>query len=583
MDEHTFGREPVTIVEIDQDVCTLTYGEAPCTAALDVTGDFKCFNTRATCQDPENYTRGVKTVRFCRAGQTLPDVPCIPMISSVTTAPTEINPGGTRDTGALGRRARVTVTFRDAPHSDIGQDPYVAEREYDPMERGTFWTKWLARNPYYNNRVLRVREGYVGQDLADMVTRTYIIDTITGPDPRGVVKVVARDILAFADNKKAQAPRPSTGELATDIDELATTIDVEGDAAEYPSSGTIRINDELITYTAKTIITGGVRFTGVTRHTDGSEPDSHQEGDRVQLCLRYTNVRVDALAREWLVDYGGVPSEFIPWTDWQDEADIWLDQFDLTGLVTEPTGVRDLLAEITEQCLFYIWWDERLQEIRLQAIKPPATDAEVPSIDAERNILADTAELSADPGARISQLLVYWGPRNAAERLDKEANYRHIYARVDEDAESTNEYGERVIKKIFSRWLHTDGQAINVGVRLLGRYRDNARYLDVSLDAKDRALWTGDIVDVTCRQVVDATGLPQAQRWQIVAAEEEQPGHSVSYRLLAYEYQIGARFGRWMDSDAPVYADAGEEARSTGMWWADEDGRVDGDLGYSWI
>src|SRR5690606_33766752 len=168
--------------------------------------------------DPEHYAPSAKTLRFCKPQQALPDYPVIPLLRDAKTAPTEINPGGGgRDSGAMGKRARVTVTFDDAPHSDIGVDPYVSEREYVAMERGTFWSKWLARNPYYNGRVLRVREGYVGQPLAEMVTRTYIIDKIDGPDPKGRVKVTALDILALADNDKAQAPRASTGELVAEI------------------------------------------------------------------------------------------------------------------------------------------------------------------------------------------------------------------------------------------------------------------------------------------------------------------------------------------------------------------------------
>ena len=46
--EAVFGREPITIVELEQDTCGLRYGVAPCTAVLGLTGDRKCFNTRAT-------------------------------------------------------------------------------------------------------------------------------------------------------------------------------------------------------------------------------------------------------------------------------------------------------------------------------------------------------------------------------------------------------------------------------------------------------------------------------------------------------------------------------------------------------
>ncbi len=53
--ETTPGREPLQIVELIQPRCGLTYGSAPCTAAVGTTGDRKCFNTRKTCQDAANY------------------------------------------------------------------------------------------------------------------------------------------------------------------------------------------------------------------------------------------------------------------------------------------------------------------------------------------------------------------------------------------------------------------------------------------------------------------------------------------------------------------------------------------------
>ena len=43
------GRQPFQYVEIDLDYCANTAGVAPCTALQ--TGDAKCFNTYATCND----------------------------------------------------------------------------------------------------------------------------------------------------------------------------------------------------------------------------------------------------------------------------------------------------------------------------------------------------------------------------------------------------------------------------------------------------------------------------------------------------------------------------------------------------
>lgn len=585
MNETKVGRELQTIVEIEQDFCSLRYGVAPCQAALGITGDRKCFNTRATCQDPERYAPQPLTLRFCKPGERLPDVYCIPSVASVSTAPTEINPGGgNKNSGPLGKRASIRISLRDHPHSDNVVDPYVSERGYDPLERGTFWSKWLARNPYYNNRVLRVREGYLGQALTDMVTRTYLIDKIDGPDSSGRVQITAKDVLKLADNDKAQAPRPSTGELVVDYGEEDTGhLRVTGaQAADYPAPGTVRINDELMRYgSVSQLSETEIHLFDIVRATDGSELDSHSAGDRVQICLRYENVRVDNLAYEWLTQYGDVPAGWIDKPEWEAEAELWLQQFDLTGLITEPTGVTDLLSEVTEQCLFFIWWDEREQKIRLEATKPPVFQL-VRKINDYANIIADSAQLSQDPQGRVSQVWVYWGQRDPTEDLEKESNFRRLRVRADLEAEGHTQYGEQRIRKIYSRWLRSDAQAINVTARLLSRYRNNPRYATISVDAKDRDMWTGDVVDMLHHGVVDDTGAPLETRYQILSAEETVPGHSAEYRLEVFEYSINYRIGLWMAGDAPTYEAATDQQRFTGAWWADDEGKVGGDPGFNW-
>ena len=199
------GREPITIVEIDQDFCALTYGVSPCAAALGVTGATKCFNGIASCQDTDNFTLSALTLRFCTPIENtgLPKtLTVIPSLKSVTTVPTRINIGAADlQASPLGQRARITAEFRDHPYHDRLVDPYAAERDYDAAARGTFWSKWLARNPYHQGRSLRVRDGYVGQSLAEMRVRHYVIERIDGPT-RGVVKVIAKDPLKLLDDNR---------------------------------------------------------------------------------------------------------------------------------------------------------------------------------------------------------------------------------------------------------------------------------------------------------------------------------------------------------------------------------------------
>lgn len=591
MSEFDVGREPIQIIEIDQPLCSLSYGASPCTAAIGVTGDRKCFNTSKTCQDKPNYSPETLTLRFCRSQDKLPgDVFVIPSVTSASTAPTEINVvGGSKSKGPLGVRANLKVTFQDHPYSDNLVDKYRTERDYIATDRGTFWNKWLARNPYYSNYRVRVKDGYVGQPLADMQTRTYLIDSISGPDSNGKVTLSAKDVLKLADNDRAQAPAASPGELIVDYgeaDSMSTLRITNASVEDYPGGGIVRINKEIFSYlTSVQVSDTEVNLQSVLRSEYGTEPQSHDAGDRVQLCLRYTEARPDNIAFDLLTKYGAVPAEFIPRADWTAESEVWLEQFRLSTLITEPTGVDKLLGEITEQALFYIWWDERAQQIRLKALRPAYTDPVVPLNDTN-HVIAGSIELKAEPRERISQVWVFFGQRNPVEKLDDDQNYRRVRIRADLDAESDLQYGEQRIKKVYSRWIQTDAVAIQTTVRLLARFRDTPEYLGFRLDAKDRALWTGDLADVVLDNVVDDTGAPITKRWQVITAEEAVPGEVVEYKLQFFEYSAegqGGRFAFWLENSAPDYLSATDAQREEGVWWSDASDKMpNGDDPYFW-
>lgn len=126
-----YGRETIVMLEIDVPQCTLTYGIAPCAAVLGTTGTRKCFNTRATCQDPANYTPGVLTLRFARPQEGLLQhyAPLIPSLIELETTPAAINLAAMdENTSALGSREVVTIQLEDHKHSDLQVDKYRLER-----------------------------------------------------------------------------------------------------------------------------------------------------------------------------------------------------------------------------------------------------------------------------------------------------------------------------------------------------------------------------------------------------------------------------------------------------------------------
>jgi len=242
----------LTYVEIDISRCSLTYGSAPCTAAIPTTGSKKCFNSKATCQDRTNYAETTVTMRFSLTGVSYApsDIPSLPVITSV-----QHNPGAISLGEDLGERSSVTVSFKDFRDSDTGPygDKYLSDRSYNPFTQGTFFGRFRTRHKYLRGQSLRLIRGFLGDSLGAMDTRHYIIDSFTGPDASGNFTIVARDALKLADNERAKAPRVSEGRLSADITNVATSLTLTpsgiGDAY-YPTSGHLVLGGkEVVSFT----------------------------------------------------------------------------------------------------------------------------------------------------------------------------------------------------------------------------------------------------------------------------------------------------------------------------------------------
>ena len=99
-----YSKEKITIVEIDLDTCSLSSGVSPCSATQ--TGDNKCFNTFASCNDLPNYAKTTKTYRFCTGRSPHPiGLDAIPSLLSASISPAKIDLSG-----GLGTRASVSLT-----------------------------------------------------------------------------------------------------------------------------------------------------------------------------------------------------------------------------------------------------------------------------------------------------------------------------------------------------------------------------------------------------------------------------------------------------------------------------------------
>ena len=534
----TAPRETFEWIEIEQAQCALDYSNNPCEAVLGTTGANKCFNTRETCQDPDNYDQSnTLTLRFCRNQGRIPgDAYYFPYLQSAKVSPARINAGGAnRNSTALGTRASLSITLSDHPHTDRIVDPYQSERDYIASDLGTFWTKWKARNPYYIHSVIRHKSGYFDADgnidVGTLITRTFFVADISGPTNANTVSITAKDVLSLAADEKAKAPQASKGKLFAAIDAVVTTATLTPlgiGNAEYPASGKIRINKEVMSFTrVSDVLT-------ITRAQNNTTSAAHDTSDSVQLCLEYSSVLPADILEDLLTNYANIDPSYLDLAQWAAEAAFYLPRLYST-IITEPTGVTRLISEMCEQMYFTTFWDERESLLKMRALRP-AQDETITSLNDDLHLLEDTVQWTDSTNDLITKVFVYYAQKDPTESQDDTSNYAAIDVIADLDAESDDKYGIEKIKVIKSRWMTaTDGAAaIELGEKILERYNKVPKVCAFSVDAKDRDVWLADFVTIQNRNVVDFIGNTIPVPLQIISAQESQSGTTYSYSAIEY-------------------------------------------------
>jgi hypothetical protein len=540
-----YGKETVVVVEIDQPQCTREYGDAfvsptgGCAAVLGSSGTRKCYNTRVTCQDEVNYNPGTLTLRFGRNQEGLlrhyDNV--VGAITGMETTPGKINLGGTdQNLSPFGQREVVAVTISDFLHSDLLVDKYRLQRKtgvasssspaetFDPYTRGTFWGKFLARNPYHANYPLRVREGFMGDALEDMRVRHYLIDRIDGPIA-GQVKVTAKDIFSKVEAQKAVAPTASRGRLQDDWppvgspDGQFTVLPAGIGAEDYAAAGFVKIGNEIVQYTR-----AGDVFTVVARAAKNSTSEQHKSEDAVQQVLCYTTALAVDIVHDLLCSYtplgaAGSPtgSPYIDKSAWNTAAASLTELY--TATIATPTPVRDLVGELMLQGGFTIWPNVETGLIEFKTLRAGTSSA---VMDDDGFLVDGTLGLAKLSAQRISQVWVYYAQIDPTKDLANRQNYRSRLVDDDVDAEDDTQYGAPAIKEIFSRWIPQFGraQALNCAERILAMFRDPPTEATFNLHASriDLVDLAGYITLKTA-EVQDETGSQDEVQHAITAIE----------------------------------------------------------------
>lgn len=545
------GREPVTILELYVPLCQLRYGETTehgtCPAVLGESSPAKCYNTLATCPVADSFQPADLVLRFSTAQQDIPPSAQIrPTIVDVDAAPRRLAPSK-----GLGEGAEARVTLLDHPWHDLWTDPYRDERDYDPLTQGTFWGKFLARNPYYRGIRMRLLTGYISPDgfsLDDFTAREYVVDAIQGPDRRDRVTVIGKDVFSLLEKERSVIPAPSTGQLAAAIDENATSFTLApsgiGDR-EYPAEFRCVIGNEGFDVTRVgdvcTIVQRGL-YRGRAKH---------EAEDTVQVVRRFVGQRVDQIAAAIITEAQPALAEYIPTAEWEAEALEYLPRL-YEGDITEPTGVNELLAELMDSAPVMFWPNEFERRIEMRAIKPPPGSR--PRLTDAEHFLEGSVEKIDRPKDRIDACLIHFGQLDpTADRKDA-SNYGQSFYLISPEAQAR--YGTQQLREVYSRWISRFNKAAaeDLARLYIRRYRETPVTLKFRLDAKHGDLRVGDVFEALTRRMQDVTGAPRPRNFQVIEAFEREAGHLLEYEAESYDW--------WIDADDPTDpTDPTDEAR----------------------
>lgn len=517
--------EPINVIEIGLDYCSLTYGVAPCTAS-GASGS-ECYQCFKTCQDQDNFTRVRRWHRFIDIdlaglppiaaadvttgfgdGSTTSPLPAI--VNDPEIQPTTLNPGkGAPSTG------RLSFKLQDQPYHDTDLDPYHATRSYTPIERGTYFGKLRARH-YVEGRPLRhyVLERADGSlALTGATVRTYIIDRFEGPDEKTErVDVVVKDPMRLLDGRRHQYPTLSTGELAADISAGATSMSVDADdLTQYPASGWVRVGDEVMAYSRS-----GNQFA-ITRAQKNTAAEAHSEGDLVQWCARI-NGTLDSVIADRLTG-AGAEASWIDSVQWAADVAQWRPET-VDYLLTEPTPTRTIVDELTLEHGLDLFWDPDSAEFKLLPLAPQAT---APNVSETTNLVEMKQGRKDLRDKRISKVWVYFGRWDPTLDMDERTNYLRIQALVDASAESDNEYGEEAIQEVFCRTIdRTQADlALSLASSLALQYRDTPVEFSFAMGRQDAASYqVGDLILADHFLFQDASGANVNDGWQITSRRD---------------------------------------------------------------
>lgn len=437
------------------------------------------------------------------------------------------NPTKITSARGLGYRGTVKVIFSDFRHGD----------------KGTYFGKLKALNPFYLDRKIKIHTGFLDLDgsfnWSNMKEHLYFIKKIELNDKDQFI-VTAKDPLTLLDRDQALAPTKTSASLSGALtDSYTGTLTISSNDGFDSVGGYAVIEDEIIKYTG---VSGSTDITGVTRGILGSTAAAHSSGEEIRNCFGFENLNCVDVIRDLIEDFTDIDhANYIDDTAWNTERDTYLSAETISGIVTEPTPVKEIVKKISEQTWLDLWWSDEDQKIKLQSIGPTIT--EIASLNHRENILNKGHKIKENIEKAVTQIWYYY---DKIDHLgsDDPNNFSSLYVKEDLNLEGSSGHGTQKIKKIFASFVPSGGAgtASKVCSRIIASSGRGDRYVDFMVDAKDSSIKTGDTISVESDLEQDANGDPVSSIYRVIS--KEQVSRTVyKYSAMATGQVEGATYG----------------------------------------
>lgn len=448
----------VTVAEFILDGCANDFGNGVCTA----TG-VQCYNTYNTCLDKCNYVCEPKRFWFTSCAVPPHIAPQFtPNIVSLSSIPTTLAIGR-----AFSTRGRVKLCLQDAPHNDLGFDPYWPRGAIPicPEDKpGTLLARWLRRVKFFENRRVNIYHGYVDQPLCDFTKETFFIDKVDPSGSNGIVCFTLKDPLILAEDKNAKCPRQEAKTVATQVlgnefnlpfrlgGALDGLNDPSSDQQNFPYARVgaflldqnyvkgadpeqdacfarirhVCIGKEVLEVRAvpNPATPTGWNLKLIDRASCGSELAAHEPNAQIRIAESFNKEHVADVICRLLTECADI--EQVAAVCCLDEPESLIDHASfeafkcaapmayVSAVICDPVGITTLLNELSEQFHFFLYYDSTINRIRIKALAPPPCGYE-PLVLEHCEYVGEISPKVGDD--RFNEIDVLYGTVNCAQSL----------------------------------------------------------------------------------------------------------------------------------------------------------------------